>query len=84
VLPLIDDLKLLINKNSLINEEQLEKKLFNIKEFLIMLDTNLMDKYLLGRLFKYTDSKYVIIYAGDDHIQKYVEFFEYTPDKKRY
>lgn len=42
----------------------------------LLIDTCFMDAYLLGRIFRY-EGKESIVYAGDEHVKRYVKFFDY-------
>lgn len=66
-LSLMNDIKIVTDKTIVISI---------INNYFTYLDGNLMDEYLLGRLFKYSDSKYAMIYVGNSHVKKYVIFFE--------
>jgi len=48
----------------------LKRHIIIFDNYFMFLDSNLMDEYLLGRLFKYTDSKNALIFAGKYHINR--------------
>lgn len=48
-----------------------------IKHVLLLLTAIFTDEYLLSRMFRFDDSKYVMIYAGYVHINRYIKFFKF-------
>lgn len=55
---------------------QIKQGIFDIIS--VVIDTEYMDAYLLGRMFRSfdSDSNVKIVYAGEFHIERYVEFFK--------
>lgn len=68
----------LLNYPNMINDASvtnLENSLETIRYQLVNLSSLIMDEYLLSRMFKSKDSRYVIIYAGAAHVNNYADFF---------
>lgn len=69
---------LLINseKITIMSIRAVQQYMHDISSLLIDLSALIMDEYLLARMFRFSDSKQVIVYAGYGHIERYAQFFE--------
>lgn len=73
----INDLSQLYKQSDIrFNLPQIKQGIFDIIS--VVIDTEYMDAYLLGRMFRSfdSDSNVKIVYAGEFHIERYVEFFK--------